>query len=257
MRVAERWFDVIAHDNGITQYVEPHVHRIIRCNMWHVRGRDRDLIVDTGVGVASLADELAPLLERPAVCVATHMHFDHVGGLHEFKHRLMHPLCAAQVDVTVVNMPLRWSAFEPEMVSAARSIGYEANRDELLDALPHGAFDIDRFQSVGAPATGVIEEGSVIDLGDRSFEVLHLPGHTQGSIGLWEADTNTLFSGDAVYDGPLIDFLPESCIEDYVDTMRRLRRLPVDVIHAGHDPSFDRRRLIELTDAYLRRHDST
>jgi glyoxylase-like metal-dependent hydrolase (beta-lactamase superfamily II) len=81
--------------------------------------------------------------------------------------------------------------------------------------------------------------------------VLHLPGHTPGSIGLWEQRTGTLFSGDAVYDGFLLDELPESDIVRYVETMKRLRELPVRVVHAGHESSFGRDRLIELVDAYL------
>jgi hypothetical protein len=35
--------------------------------------------------------------------------------------------------------------------------------------------------------------------------------------------------------------------------MRRLRSLPVDVVHGGHEPSFGRGRLIEIVDAYLAR----
>lgn len=62
-----------------------------------------------------------------------------------------------------------------------------------------------------------------------------------------------LFSGDAVYDGPLIDEVSESDIDDYVRTTRRLRDLPVDVVHAGHDPSFGRDRLLQLVDDYLAR----
>jgi glyoxylase-like metal-dependent hydrolase (beta-lactamase superfamily II) len=65
-------------------------------------------------------------------------------------------------------------------------------------------------------------------------------------IGLWEAKTGTLFSGDAIYDGPLIDDLHHSNLIDYEATMRRLLKLPVNVVHAGHDPSFNRARLHEL-----------
>jgi glyoxylase-like metal-dependent hydrolase (beta-lactamase superfamily II) len=97
----------------------------------------------------------------------------------------------------------------------------------------------------------VLDEGDVIDLGDRAFEVLHLPGHSPGSIGLWDAVSGTLFSGDAVYDGPLLDEIDGSDIDDYLATMERLRELPVTVVHGGHEPSFDRRRLVELCDAYL------
>jgi glyoxylase-like metal-dependent hydrolase (beta-lactamase superfamily II) len=98
-----------------------------------------------------------------------------------------------------------------------------------------------------------IQDGDEIDLGDRCFEVIHLPGHSPGSIGLWEQATGTLFSGDAIYDGPLLDELPESSIHDYCQTMERLLGLPVNVVHAGHDPSFGRDRLHELARAYLRR----
>jgi glyoxylase-like metal-dependent hydrolase (beta-lactamase superfamily II) len=149
-------------------------------------------------------------------------------------------------------MPLRWSAFGAEAVEAARAIGYVIDGDEMLTALPSPDFDIDGFDTQGVPATGTIDDGYVIDLGDRVFEVLHLPGHTPCSIGLWEETTRTLFAGDAVYDGPLIDFLPESNPVDYVATMKRLRDVPADIVHPGHDPSFGRDRLVELVDGYLR-----
>lgn len=251
MRVADRWFTRTTHDHDIIQLVEPHVHRIIRCNVWHVRGRDRDLVVDTGVGVASIADELASVIDRPVVCVATHIHYDHVGCLHEFDHRLMHPASAALMQPYRAQMPLRWSAFDFDAVEAAQAIGYDVVRDEMLDALPRDGFDIDAFHTEGVTATGTVDEGDVIDLGDRRFEVMHLPGHTPGSIGLWEQATRVLFAGDAIYDGPLIDFLPESDPAAYVDTMKRLRDQPAEVVHPGHDPSFGRDRLVELADGYL------
>ena len=93
----------------------------------------------------------------------------------------------------------------------------------------------------------------MIDLGDRAFEVLHLPGHSPGSIGLWEEASGVLFSGDAIYDGPLLDELQGSDVEDYAATVRRLRQLPVEVVHGGHENSFGRARLVELCDAYLAR----
>jgi glyoxylase-like metal-dependent hydrolase (beta-lactamase superfamily II) len=75
----------------------------------------------------------------------------------------------------------------------------------------------------------MVDEGDEIDLGDRTFRVLHLPGHTPGEIGLWEEATRTLFSGDCVYEsGVLLDELPESSIADYVRSMRRLARSRAD-----------------------------
>jgi len=90
-----------------------------------------------------------------------------------------------------------------------------------------------------------------IDLGDRSFAVLHLPGHSPGSIGLWDEANGLLFSGDAVYDGPLLADLPGTDKAAYAATLKRLRDLPVEVVHAGHDPSFGRDRLHAIVREYL------
>lgn len=57
--------------------------------------------------------------------------------------------------------------------------------------------------------------------------------------------------GAAIYDGALPGDLPESNIDDYVETLLRLRALPVDVVHGGHGDSVSRARFLELVDAYL------
>ncbi len=130
-------------------------------------------------------------------------------------------------------------------------MGMPVEGEALVDALPHRGFDPGSFQTTSTDPTLVIDEGDPIDLGDRHFEILHLPGHSAGSIGLWEARSGTLFSGDAIYDGPLLDELPESDIPTYLETMKRLRELPVEVVHGGHDESFGRNRLIEIADDYI------
>ena len=131
--------------------------------------------------------------------------------------------------------------------------GHMVVPDQLIDALPHQGYDTEAYAIPPAPPTRIVEEGHVVDIGDRRFEVLHLPGHSPGSIGLWEAATGILFSGDALYDGAIFDELDESSIPDYIETMKRLREIPVRVVHAGHEPSFGRERLIELVDEYLKK----
>ena len=122
---------------------------------------------------------------------------------------------------------------------------------DLITALPSAEYDMAAYGTRDSAVTEIVAEGDVVDIGSRHFEVLHLPGHSPGSIGLWEKATGTLFSGDAIYDGPLLDEIDGADIPTYVRTMKRLRELPVQVVHAGHDPSFGRARLIELCDAYL------
>src|SRR5690606_15480213 len=101
--------------------------------------------------------------------------------------------------------------------------------DDIFSMLPPGWPGAASYAIAPAPPTRILEEGDIVDLGDRHFEVLHLPGHSPGSIGLWEAATGILFSGDAVYDGELLDDNADSSIPDYLRTMERLRALPVRV----------------------------
>lgn len=248
-RIAERWFEFQRVDDQITLIWEPHVDPLIRCNIWHVRGGDRDMLVDTGLGMASLHEAARHLFEKPLTAVATHAHYDHVGGLHEFPDRVVHAAEAAKV-ASGHAASLFGGAEDDAVLASIRAAGYDVP-PELFTALPAADYDAAAYQVRPAPATRIVAEGDVVDLGSRRFEILHLPGHSPGSIGLWEAESGVLFSGDAVYDGPLLDELPGSDVGAYVATMKRLRELPVDVVHAGHDPSFGRARLRELCDAYL------
>ncbi|MCB1404296.1 MAG: MBL fold metallo-hydrolase, partial [Rhodobacteraceae bacterium] len=58
-------------------------------------------------------------------------------------------------------------------------------------------------------------------LGDRHFEVIHTPGHSPGGIALWEAATGILFSGDILYDGPLVEDTYHADAADYRRSMER------------------------------------
>jgi glyoxylase-like metal-dependent hydrolase (beta-lactamase superfamily II) len=250
LKVAERWFERRALADGVTWLYEPHVDAFLRCNIWHVPGRDRDLIVDTGSGVSPLRGAIIDLIERPVVATATHIHYDHVGGLHEFDVRLMHRIEAPRMNPYREFHTLRVSDFPASFRSyfSARSSDLG---DLLVDALPTAGWKPEDYAIVSATPTSLLVDGDVIDLGDRAFEVMHLPGHSPGSIGLWEPKTGILFSGDAIYDGALLDFLPDSDVQDYIRTMKRLRALPVTIVHGGHEPSFGRARMIEIADEYL------
>ena len=103
----------------------------------------------------------------------------------------------------------------------------------------------DQLAEVRGPGT------TVVDLGDRAFEVIHTPGHSPGGIALWERKTGILLSGDIVYDGPLIDDAWHSVPEDYAATLEAMRGLPVSVVHGGHFPSFGPTRYRQLIDQYL------
>ncbi|MEQ9488487.1 MAG: MBL fold metallo-hydrolase [Alphaproteobacteria bacterium] len=234
--MAETWFSHRAFDDDITLIWENFAAPWMRCNIWHVRGRDRDLVIDTGMGVKPLKAEVARLSDRPLTAISTHAHFDHMGGAHEFDTRLGHR-CEADIhaDPTAEN-----SVYDGYLVA------------EAFERLSEDEFDISTYSVTPAPLTGYLDDGDVVDLGNRVFQVLHLPGHSPGSIALYEEKTGTLFSGDTLYqDDYLLDNLYHSDKERFRESLLRMKELPVTAVHGGHFESFGRDRMVELIDKYV------
>src|ERR1700694_5419471 len=88
----EQWYASAAHPGGVTHIYEPYIDVFYRCNIWHVRGRDRDLLFDSGSCVVSLMEQFPWLIRKPLLAVASHTHFDHIGNHHEFHDRASHAL---------------------------------------------------------------------------------------------------------------------------------------------------------------------
>jgi len=233
---AAHWYARTPLAHGVTLLSEIHIDPFYRCNIWHVRGRDGCLLVDSGSGVVSLAAQMPWLRDTPLLAVASHAHFDHIGCHHEFPDRACH-----RAEADILAHPTRDATLATRYARLA-----------MFERLPPGGFDEQAYAVAAAPANRLLEAGDTIDLGDRHFAVLHVPGHSPGSIALWEAATGMLIAGDAVYDGPLVDDAYHSDVECYLDTMRRLRELPVSIVHAGHYPSFGAQRLHQLIDDYIR-----
>lgn len=229
------WYEIQRVDAGLSHIIETHVSPWMRCNMWLIHGREQNLLIDAGMGLRPLRAEIAALGERPVSAICTHCHFDHMGALHEFETRLGH----GEEDRDFAAPDLQRSC-------AASWIGAE-----LLTALPHAGYELASFRLTPAPLTGHLDEGDVLDTGDRVFSVFHLPGHSPGSIALYEAASQTLFSGDVIYDGLLIDDAWHSDAEVYEQSLRRLKELQVARVFAGHEAPFGKARLDELIDSYL------
>jgi glyoxylase-like metal-dependent hydrolase (beta-lactamase superfamily II) len=231
----EDWYSVRRLDDDVTYICEPHIQEFYRCNIWHVRGRDRDMLVDSGMGVVSIREWVPLVTERELIAVASHTHFDHIGCHHEFECRAVH---SAEADLLAD--PTRENTLADPYVT-----------DDIFDALPPEPYCSKCYSVKRARATRLLEDGDVVDLGDRQFEIIHTPGHSPGGIALYEKATEILFSGDILYDGPLIEDTYHSNANDYHASMERLLRLKVRLVHGGHFPSFSGERYRELITGWL------
>ncbi|HEY9903186.1 MAG TPA: MBL fold metallo-hydrolase [Candidatus Sericytochromatia bacterium] len=236
--VCESWFATRKISESLYCISEVHYWEWNRANLWLIKGQTQDLLIDTGLGVASLRQHLASLIDKPLLAIASHIHFDHAGGMHEFDEIAIHPAEAEALQKGDNHVAL-----------CAQEYGWVV--DEHFTQLPYPGFTATQYTLHAAEPTQLLKEGDVLDLGNRAFEVLHLPGHSPGCIALYDRKSQELFSGDIVYDGDLLDELPGSDIPTYISTYERLQRLPVETVYPGHYHVFGRERLQQLMADYL------
>jgi glyoxylase-like metal-dependent hydrolase (beta-lactamase superfamily II) len=227
------WFQIDQPAPGVRVATEPRVNPMFRAAMVRVQGRDADLQFDFGCGIRPLRKVLDPR-DRPVIAVASHAHVDHIGGFHEFSDRRGHPAEAA---------------------GFAGFPGTETFAKEFR-TWPGGAAsgaDLSDWRLRPAPLTATLDDGDRIDLGDRAFTVLHLPGHSPGGLGLLDEVSGLFLSGDAIYDDEILDDIPGADLDDYRRTMNRLRHLDCRLVIGGHGPVMTRTRMVHLAEDWLRR----
>lgn len=237
-------FEIKQMDQGIYRVREKFYHA---ANIFVVLGRDMDLIVDSGVGVWDLFGFLQLHLpgfgmRKPVLAVATNVHFDHSGGLHDLRAR------GCQVAIH-------------ELEAAALSTGdnYATcscfSEQDFRKVSMAERLTLKEYAVRPTEVTRTLKDGDNIDLGDRRFTVLHLPGHSSGSIALLDKRCGILFSGDVVYDGTILDWLPSSNVFHRVASYKRLQEVSsaciIQVVYPGHFHEFNGKRLICIVSDYL------
>ncbi|WP_165968304.1 MBL fold metallo-hydrolase [Saccharopolyspora elongata] len=249
--VAPAWFVQTKYRAGITRITEPYVHPLLRASIWHLQGSDRDVFIDAGLGIASLRNSFPHLFARSPLLLLTHAHLDHAGGAYEFDDIGVH-----ESEADEVRQPRAASLYADAL---CKHLGTTLNvlgsrlPPVLLDAVPEEHFDIDSFHVRAAAATQTLVENDSIDLGSRRLTVLELPGHSPGSLGFLDSESGALFTGDALYDGTLLDDLAHSSATDYRATMTHLLSLEFAVAYPGHGPPLSPRKARAICRKYLAR----
>ncbi len=176
-------------------------------------GRERALLIDTGLGFADLRAVVERLTDLPVTVVTTHVHADHIGGHGAFSDIAVHE---AEADWLDGRFPL-----PPAVV-----------RRNLAPAPPW--VDLDSYRVFQGKPSLVFGDGHVFDLGGRQVTALHTPGHSPGHCCFYEAARGTLWTGDLLYEGCLYAFYPTTDPAAFYRSLRRVSQLDIARLLPGH-----------------------
>ena len=244
------WFSVEKIEDNLFQITEPFFFEGNRCNIWLLRGGHSDLIIDCGLGVCNLRKFLEEqrLIDpkdkphaRPCFVILTHIHFDHSGGAKDFESVYIHK--------EEVNSLLK-----------ANSI-YTLNwvKAEHFKKKPTPDFDASTYR-VEETNCMEVRDGQRLMIGEEEYvEIIHLPGHSTGSVAIHYPQGKSVFVGDIVYEcgqgSGLLDWLPSSSVNQYIRSCRRLGALldssSIEHVYPGHFHRLTTERTQELLSEYM------
>ncbi|MBR2989972.1 MAG: MBL fold metallo-hydrolase [Solobacterium sp.] len=187
-----------------------------------VEGKERAVLIDGLTGAGSLKAFIAEMTELPVEVILTHGHLDHTGAAFEYGHCYIHP----------DDIPLMYSPFHS---SRERRFWFATMETDLAtNRKPDLTID-DCVETVPV-ITYPLYDGDVIDLGDRTLEVIGVPGHTYGTLVFLDRKERILFSGDACNINTLLGLKGSTSIEQYLESLHHLKTYEdaYDVMYGGH-----------------------
>lgn len=214
------WFDVRRFPHDVIMIAEPGHNEDVKSYL--VEGDQYVAVLDVGMGFANFKALADSLSDREPIVLLSHAHFDHIGDAHKYERVLVHPAEADALRAGVPNDRMR-EFLEPRYLND----GYPLPAD----------LDPETIQIPGCEPSAELNHGDIIDLGGRTLEVFHTPGHSPGGITLLDQANRLLFPGDAVYMGPMFAWRPYADPVAYRETLRLLAELAdeVDTVYPAHN----------------------
>ncbi|HBW37817.1 MBL fold metallo-hydrolase [Desulfosporosinus sp. BICA1-9] len=217
-------------------------------NSYIILSERRNLIIDTGFNTAECLTELMKGLEELNIDISktdlliTHMHSDHAGLAPALKKQGVHGIYFSQIDGEILNQTTERDLF---FESLNQLLGFE------------NGTSINFGKEFGARQTESLEfsplcEGNKIVIGDYSFEVVDIPGHTPGQIGLYEKTHQLFFCGDHILDEitPNITFwgFEQDILATYFKSLNKVYEYEIDYLFTAHRKIIrdHRKRITEL-----------
>lgn len=202
--------------------IDPDTYIISEYRHWEethaylLNGNDMSLLIDTGLGICNIYEEVRKLTDKPIAAAATHIHWDHIGGHGYFPEFYAHEA-------------------ESDWLRGGFPLSEDTIREMVIDRceLPDG-FDVSKYKMFQGEPKRLLKDRDVIDIGGRTAEVIHTPGHSPGHMCFWEKECGYLYTGDLVYKDTLFAYYPSTDPAAYLTSLETIAELPAKRVFPAH-----------------------
>lgn len=236
IKMRSDWFKVFIVGENVYAIAEPYNYEEVISYL--IIGTKKALLFDSGNGLGSISSVVKELTKLPVTVLNSHTHYDHIGGNHEFDNIL-----ALETEYTLYWAKNGWSH---DLVK--NEVAPDAFCMEKLPDLDTATYHIKPFS-----ISTFINDGHIIDLGQRTLEVISVPGHTSDAIALLDREHGYLWTGDTFYEAAIWLFFDGTDLEAYEKSIRKLADLSTSLkklFPAHNTPIAEPVRLLELVDAF-------
>lgn len=228
------WFEVYQVKDSIYAIYEPFQWQEVISYV--IVGNEFALLFDAGNGIGNIKDVVSSITQLPIRVLNSHSHLDHVGGNADFDF--------------IYGMDTEFTKMRMKGVPHERVVE-EVSAAALCKGLPDGVV-ADEHYIRGYEIDVEVDDGFVIDLGNRKLEIISIPGHTPDAIALLDRENGLLWTGDSYYAGPIWLFMPETDWNAYKNSVEKIAELAPSlkyVLPAHNTPLEDASVLVALAEA--------
>ena len=239
----DQWFEVYKlTDTVYAIYEDGQFEEVIS---YLVLGEEKAVIINTGNGIGDIKAVVDGITDLPVMVLNTHTHGDHIGGNHQFDEVLVYET--------------EFSKERAKNGQTREQMGHYLNEDMVWKALPD-YLDVEAWRIHPFNVTKWLKEGDIIDLGGRTLDVIHTPGHSPDSICILDRMNKIFWTGDSFYPAPIYIYAPTTSLDQFIESFRKITALIPEyewVMPSHNEPKMEKHLIKECYEAAISIRDGT
>ncbi len=226
-------------------WAEDELDGYVQSGVYLIRGQGENMLIDTGNWTLpeynnGMGDFLVDLLDKEKndlkYILITHFHYDHTGNAKMLKERYGAMVVCHPADKPIIEDPMIIT--RPENITR-----FGVTPESVVED-----FNLKEGESLGLSDPGIIEkywnfpvevdveaeDGDVLEFGGLKVEIVHLPGHCPGHIGVWNPHTGTLYAGDLLHYPTPLGPAPIGDAKAHWNSIQRCLEIKPQLLLEGH-----------------------